>query len=319
MSKFTVWRSLAAVGALALVAACGAAPAAQPGRPQVVFAQASGGIGFSAAVTASVQKAAQEKGWDLTVLDNKADATTAVEHARTTAVRKPALFIEYNLHPESNKQISKIMADAHVPVLSVQFPTDGAPLYAIDNTKVGTLGGEGLAKAATERFGPAAVTKALILNFPEGGAANLARGAGAEAALKKAFPSIEIVQGADKNDTAVATQVVNSFLVSNPDRKLLIWSHLDQYSIAAVNAARAAGREQDVLIASTGGEASILPEIRKAGGAVVGTASLFPDSWGGEIVALGGKVLGGEKVPDLSEPSKVRFVDPSNVDELYPS
>lgn len=319
-ARLTAIAAAAALLSLTLVAC--ANPSATPAagtaeKPTIIFAQAANSIAFSAAVTKSFEAAANEAGFQVSVLDNEADAAKAVANARTAAVQKPAVFIEYNLHPESNAQVSKIMSDAKVPVMGVQYQVEGAPLFAIDNKEVGGLGGTGLAEAAIQRFGDGAVKKVMILNFPEGGPVNIDRGKGAEEAVKKLMPDVEIVQGADKNDTAVAAQVVNAFLVSNPDQKLGIWCHLDQYSMAAVNAARAAGREDDIVIASTGGEKTIIPEISKQDSPIVGTTSLFPDTWGPEIVDLAKKVIAGESVPPLTKPKKVLFVDSTNVDEYY--
>ena len=82
--------------------------------------------------------------------------------------------------------------------------------------------------------------------------------------------------------------------------------------------ARAAqGRADDLLIASTGGEESIIPEIRRPDGVIAGTTSLFPGSWGEEIIAIAQKMINGEAVEPFTQPSKIVFVTPANVDEHF--
>lgn len=314
----TIALSLVTVTGLAGCAAessAGDTPDSAPYR--VVYAEPSGKIAFAVTVTDSIKAAAAEAGIELTVLDNEGDAATAIENARTAALQEPDLFIEYNITPDSNVQVGKIIGDASIPILAVQYAVEGSPLYAVDNVEVGRIGGEALAAAAVEKWGTDAVASALILNYPEGGATNIERGEGAVAGITETLPDIEIVQGADKNDVTVAAQVVSAFLVSHPDQKLIIWSHLDQYTIAAANAIRAAGREGDVLIASTGGEESILEELRDPDSPVIGTTSLFPATWGAEIIDLVEQILAGDPVQDVTRPSQVTFVDKSNVDEFY--
>ncbi|SHL06741.1 monosaccharide ABC transporter substrate-binding protein, CUT2 family [Pseudonocardia thermophila] len=312
----------AAVAASVLVlAACGEAPASggarDGGKPLIIMAQGAGEITFSQTVADGVVAAAQRAGFDIEMLDNEADAAKAVENARTAALKKPDLFIEYNLNPDSNQRVGQIMADAGVPVLAIQYGMPGAPLFGLDNRAVGATGGAGVAEAAVAEWGADAIAKAMVLNFVEGGQVNLDRGAGAEEGIRSVLPDIEIVQGSSKSDTAVAAQVVNAFLVANPGRKLILWSHLDQISIAAANAARAAGRADDLLIASTGGEESIIPEIRRPDGVIAGTTSLFPGSWGEEIIAIAQKMINGEAVEPFTQPSKIVFVTPANVDEHF--
>jgi ribose transport system substrate-binding protein len=313
-------RTFAAAVALAvMLAGCGDSQgtAADRTRPLIVMAEAAADITFSQAVADSVASAAKEAGFEIEMLDNEGDAAKAVENARTAALKNPDLFIEYNLNPVSNAQIGKIMAGAGVPVLAVQYGLEGAPLFGVDNQSVGELGGKGVAEAAIAKWGAGVVKKAMVLNFPEGGQTNLDRGAGATDGVKQVMPKVEIVQGTDKNDTTVAAQVVNAFLVSNPGQKLILWSHVDQYAIAALNAARAAGRQGDLLIGSTGGEESILPELRNPDSPIAGTASLFPGEWGQEIIALSSKVIRGDHVSNFTQPSQILFVTHANVDQYF--
>ena len=77
-----------------------------------------------------------------------------------------------------------------------------------------------------------------------------------------------------------------------------MWSHVDGMSLAALTAARNANREADVMIASTGGEAVVFPEIRKPNGGFYGTFSFFPESWGSELLALAARLAAKETLPE---------------------
>ena len=57
-------------------------------------------------------------------------------------------------------------------------------------------------------------------------------------------------------------------------------------------------------MSATGGEAAVLPEIRKVNGAYLGTFSFFPENWGQDILELAVKVARRQSVPEVTQPRK---------------
>jgi len=112
--------------------------------------------------------------------------------------------------------------------------------------------------------------------------------------------------------------VTTDFLTRNPNQKVIIWAHVDSMAIAALTATRNANREADLLVSATGGEAAVLPEIRKTNGTYVGTFSFFPETWGQDILDLAVKVARKQTVPEVTRPWKQVFVTRENIGQLYP-
>ena len=283
----------------------------------IAYASDNEAIPFVASVTDSVKKAASTAGDKLSVLDNGGDPAKAVQNARTFMANQPDVFVEYNGTADSNGRIERIAKEADVPVLAVQYPIGDNPLYAIDNKAVGETGGKLLGETAAQKWGAGTAVKALMLALPQGGQVQLDRRDGAQDAIAKALKNVAFTDADTKNDPATVTQITTDFLTANPATKVVIWTHIDSAGQAIVSAVKAAGREDDVLVMSTGGSSTIFPDVR-AGAPLVGTVDLFPELWGPEIVKLATKVARGDKVAAVTRPSKLAVLTADNIDTYYP-
>ena len=317
---------VAAAGVSALLAACGSSSSSNSvtksasaksasattggGKSyRVVYAQYASSIPFSAEVSQSLKAAAAKAGISLTTLDNQASGATTLSNAHTAANEHPNLFVEYS--PLTvNQEITTTMKHAGVPVLAIQTAVPGAPFFGINNPYVGKVGAQGVIAAAMKKWGNAAPTAALILNYDEGGTLDLPRGQAAEQAIRAAYPHITIVKADDKDDVGVARSAMSSFLTSHPTGHLIVWCNLDDYSVAAAQAVIAAHRTGDVLIGSTGGESIALPFIKQ--GVLAGTVDLSPQTWGTQIVALIKKIEDKQSPAAVTRPTGTFFVNASD-------
>lgn len=318
---YTGRRGLVAVAmvAAAVLAACGSdAEADGSGAITVAYASDNEATALVAAVTRGLRAEAEEAGVELQVSDNQQDSAKIVSFARQAATTKPSVFIEYNSVADANARVGSILAEAGVPVLAVQYAIEGAPLYAIDNTEVGRIGGGALATAAVEAWGEQTPVQALLLALPQGGQPQLERRDGARAALEEGLPGVEITEADTRQDPNAARQVTADFLSAHPGDRVVVWAHVDSMASAAVAAARSAGREDDVLVAGTGGDESIFPELRRDATPLVGTVGLFPEDWGKQIVDLAVRIADGEEVPEITHPDRIEMITPANIDEIYP-
>lgn len=298
-----------------------AGPAGDIGAQQkrrIAFANFNDEASFAAAVLRGFRDAARARG-DVEMLyyDNRQDAARSVENARTVAAQKVDLFIEYNGILAANQQIAKIMEEARIPVLAIQVPVPGAPLYAVDNPLSGRESGKVLAETAKAKWG-GTTPLALIIGLPEAGPLFIERSEAAKKAIQGVYPDVKFDEHTSKNDTGVARQVTADFLTRHPTGKVIIWVHVDGMALASLAAVRNAAREADVLIATTGGDRAMFPELRKPGSPVVGTFSFFPENWGGEVLDLTARMLRGEKLPSLTHPGKQLFLTAQNIDQHYP-
>ncbi|MCG2622962.1 substrate-binding domain-containing protein [Arthrobacter sp. I2-34] len=271
---------------------------------------------FVATVTKGVEKAAGAVGNNFSVFDNHTDAAKVVNNARDAATQTPSVFVEYSSVADANDRVARIMGEAGVPVLAVQYPVGDAPLFAIDNAEVGRLGGDALADAALKKWGKGKVDSALMLALPAGGDVQLERSDAAQAALKGKLGAIDVTVGDTRLDPSVARQVSADFLSAHPGEKIAVWAHLDSMAMVAVAAAKAAGREDDVLVVGTSGDPMVVDELKREGSPLVATVGLFPEQWGKEIVNLATRIAAGEDVPKVTHPGQTRVVTAKNADDI---
>ncbi|GAA4332046.1 hypothetical protein GCM10023144_21550 [Pigmentiphaga soli] len=292
---------------------------AQPKKKRIAFANYNDESSFGVLILRGVQAAAKARpDVEMLYYDNKQDAAQAVAVARQVATVRPDAFIEYNsIATAANQQVARLIEAAKVPMLSVQVRVANTPLFAVDNELAGYESGKGLAAAAKARW-PGAVPQVLIIGLPESGQIYIDRAEAARKAILEAFPGAKVEDFSSKNDPNVARQIATDFLTKNPGKKAIIWAHIDAVGIASITAARNSGREQDVLVSSTGGEVVAFPEIRKPNSSYVGTFSFFPESWGKDMLEAAIKLADKQPIPDIVRPSKQLFIDKSNIDTLFP-
>lgn len=308
-------RLVVALGAALIVAG---PAAAQDKKVRVAFANFNDEHSFGSIVLRGVQAAAKQRpDIEMIYYDNKSDAARSVENARAATVVKPDVYIGYNVNPATNPQIGRVLKDAGIPVLSVQTRVPDTPIFAVDNAKSGYEACRGLSQEAKKRWGPKPPV-IFLLPFPEGGPLFLERTDACKKALGEEFPGAPIQEQSTKNDTGHTRAVTTDFLTRNPNQKVIIWAHVDSMAIAALTATRNANREADLLVSATGGEAAVLPEIRRPNGAYVGTFSFFPENWGQDILELAVKVARKQNVPEVTRPTKEVFVNRDNIGQLYP-
>ena len=302
-------------------AAAAALPTARAAQPllRIGFANYDNETSFGALVLRGVQQAAKSRpDIDLIVYDNRADVTQVVQNVRSAVSTHVAAFIEYSsISAAANPEAGRIVAAAKLPTIAVQAPVPGTPLFAVDNVEAGYQTGKGIALAAKARW-PGVAAAVFLIGMPEGGPMFVQRTDAARKGILEVFPDAKPEEQSSKDDPVTARAITTAFLTQNPGKKVIIFAHEDAVGIAALTAARNAGREQDVLIGSTGGEAITFPAIRKADSGYVGTFSFFPNLWGGDLLDLATKLAHGETIPALIRPSREIFVDAKNIDKYFP-
>jgi ribose transport system substrate-binding protein len=285
---------------------------------RIVFANYSDEAVFGAAVRHGVQNAAKaHSNVDVIYFDNKQDAAKSIENARTIIAAKPDLVLWYTTFPDVNKRAAQLFDEAKLPIITVQTPALDAPMFAVDNKLSGEESGNALAEKFKNKW-PSAVPVALILGWPEQGPLFIDRAEAAKKAILEALPKTTISEFSTTGDPNRARQVTADFLTQHPGAKAMIWAHVDAMGVSALAAARNAGREGDVLIATTGGDRSVFPELRKPDSAFIGTFSFFPENWGDDLIDLAVKELGGAALPKHISPRKQLFLTYANLKEYYP-
>lgn len=285
---------------------------------RIAFANYSDEAIFGASVLQGIKEAAKKyPNVEMLYFDNKQDAAKSIENARTIIAAKPDAIIWYSSFPDVNVRLAQQFKESGLPVITVQTPLAGATLFAVDNKLSGNDSGKAAAESFKARW-PDAVPQVLILGLPEQGALFIDRAEAAKKAILQVFPDAKITEFSTNNETARGRQLAADFLTRNPDKKLIIWAHVDAMGISALAATRNAAREGDVVIVATGGDKSVFPEIRKANGGFVGTFSFFPQLWGQDVIDLALRRINGETLPERVNPRKQLFINNVNINEYDP-
>ncbi len=285
----------------------------------MAFANWAESVSFSVEVRKGMQAAAKKYGVDLLVLDNKQDVNQANINVNNVLTQKADFFFEYQASPEANVQIAQKLHQANMKAIAIQVPMPGYPFYVVDNEKGGFLGGQAGARAAQKRWGSNIDLNMLVIGIPEAGPAFAIRDQGAIKGAQSVFPNVKATEVSDKSDAATARQEAADYLTSHPTGKILIWTHVDQTALSVLSAVKAAGRENDVVIASLGGESVIFPELRNPNSIIVGTAAFFPERWGEDLIPLAIRWLNGGPPPPTNMNPPMEFLTGANINKWYPN
>jgi ABC-type sugar transport system substrate-binding protein len=285
---------------------------------RIAFANFSDEAVFGAVVLKGIKDAAKaHDNLELTYYDNRQDAAKSIENARTIVATRPDFVVWFCSIPDVNVTVGRLFKEASLSVITVQVPMPGVPFFAVDNALSGHESAKALTAEARKRW-PSVTPEILMINWPEMGPMFVERGNSAKESLKGGFPNANITKFSAIGDPNRARQQAADFLTRNPNNKILMWVFSDAYGVSALAAARNAGREDDVLVATTGGDSSVFPEIRKARTAFVGSFSFFPELWGADLLNAAIKGVNGEKLPARISPTRQLFLSSANIAQYYP-
>jgi ribose transport system substrate-binding protein len=306
---------------------------AEPQRFRVAFANLNeepgsrvDGLGFTGAdVRRSFELASRSLPVDMIYYDNGGDPERALENARDAAFRKVDLLIEYNSDAKANAEIGRQMKTAGIPLLAVNYPIPGVPLYAADNVGAGRIAGQALGKFAKENWPDQTPVAVILGDVSDSGPTVTARVQGLTEGLRQELPNLSPVQLDSAGHPVRAGGVLSKFLTSQTGRKVLVATLDDATALAAKSAIETAGRVGDCVIASQGadrtihGGASDKKEIDPANRAsiVLGSVAYYFDRYGYEILPIALRMLRGEEVP-LETTTKHVLISARNVFIEYP-
>lgn len=272
---------------------------ARPKKMRFGFAGQSAEQPFSVAVTESLKAAAAAADIDLTVLDNRYDAATAIKNAEQLIDTGVDLIIEFQVEHEVAPIIADKIAAANIPLIAIDIPHPHATYFGLDNYRVGMDVGETLARYAKQQWG-GNVDAMLGLDLPEAGQLVQSRITGAFEGVRLAFPKLVPetfvrLDGRGLRDRSYGE--VSSFLQQRPEAKrILIAAATDTSALGALDAARELKRERDVAIVGADCIPEAIKEIAKIKSAFVGSVSHEGGSYGPALVNLGLSLLRGQTV-----------------------
>jgi ribose transport system substrate-binding protein len=284
------------------------------------------GLGFSGAdVRRGFDLAARTLPVDLIHYDNAGDGEKALANADDAIARKAELFIAYGADAEANAEIGRKMKAAGIPVLAVNYPVPGAPLYTADNLAAGHLAGKALGEHARQNHSGQAIVAVVVGDLSDVRTVIADRVQGIIDGLQQDFPELVPTRLDTSGNPVRVEGLLIKFLKAQPQRKVLIAALDDPTALAAKGAVELALRLGDCVIVGHGvdrsihGGASDKKELdpNNRGSIVLGSVAFFLDRYGYEVLPLALKLLRGEPIPFRSATRHV-LVTARNVFEIYP-
>jgi len=334
--RWTTWRLTWAAILIAALVAASLVPsrsAFAQRRWVVAFANATEqpgvtleGTGFTGAeVHGSFDLAVRQYPIDLVFYDNQRDDMRAVANAEAAIARKVDLYIQYHRGAAANATVAQKLKAAGIPVLAVNYPVPGAPLYSVDNTAAGRLAGEALAEFAARSWAGQPMVAVVIGRVSDAADRVPERVQSVTETLRKRLPAARLRTLDTQGNPAQVATLLGGFLVGQPSRKILIAATDDATALAAKAAVEAAGRLRDSAIVSHGVDRSIhggandRKEIDPSNRAsiVIGSVAFYLDRVGYEVLPLAQRMLRGEPVPALTA-TPHKLVTAANVFIEYP-
>lgn len=304
-------RWVAGLGVVALLAA-GLAPAEAQRRYVVAFANLTEepgvtveGTGFTGReIRESFALAARAHPVEMVFYDNQRDDARAVANAEAAIARKVDLYIQYH-RGAANSVVAEKLKAAGIPLLAVNYPIPGAPLYTADNVAAGRIAGEALAQFAGRSWRGQPMVAAVVGNLSATTDRVPERVRGVAEALAQRLPAVRVATLDTKGNLAQVAPLLGKFLAGQARAKLLLAATDDATALAVKAAVEAAGRAQDAAIVSHGVDRSIhggmndRKEIDPANRAsiVIGSVAFYLDRYGYDVLPLTMRMLRGEAVP----------------------
>ena len=284
------------------------------------------GTGFTGAdVRQSFVLAARGQPIDLVLYDNHKDATKALANVADAIQRKVDLYIQYFPDPTINKDVAEMLRRAGIPVLAVNYPVTGAPLYGVDNRAAGRVAGEALARFAGGAWTGQPMVAILLGNLTDQVNGLPERVQGVREPLTRLLPATRIIALDTRGNPAQVSPLLAKAAAASPNTRLLIAAMDDTTALSAKSTLEAVGRTADAAIVGLGcdrsvhGGASEKKEIdpNNRGSILIGSVAFFLDRYGYDVLPLALRMLRGESVPGRT-PTRHTLITAANVWREYP-
>ena len=324
--------ALACLVAVLLAAGIGS-PASGQRRWVVAFANITEepgvtleGTGFTGAeIRESFNLAARPLPIDLVFYDNRRDDARAVANAEAAIARKVDLYVQYHRGAAANVTVGQKLKAAGIPVLAVNDPVPGAPLFTLDNAAAGRLAGDALARFATRSWAGQPTVAVVIGGISAAAERVPERMRGVTETLRERLPAAKLSTLDTHGNTAQVAPLLGAFLAAHPSQKVLIAATDDATALAAKAAVETAGRVRDTVIVGHGVDRTIhggmndRREIDPANRSsiVIGSVAFYLDRLGYDVLPLVLRMLRGEPVPPRTATAH-KLITAANVFVEYP-
>ncbi len=250
---------------------------------------------FFSVIKSVARKTAEAKGFQFRENDAQFDANKQAAAIEDFLAQGVSAIL---LNPVDSAAIAKSVEKANqkgVPVITVDVNADGgkiASFVASDNTKLGVLTGEYIAKRLNGKGTIALLTHPTVTSGKN-------RQEGLKSVLSK-YPEIKIVaEQATRGERLTSVTVTENILTRSPKLDC-IWAINDQTALGEIQAVKQAKREDKIFVVAIDGSPEAVEAI-KLGGAFAASAAQYPQKMAVAAVEQAIRALHGEKLePFLS-------------------
>lgn len=295
----------------------------QPARRhlKIGFANLTEELTFSMDVRRGLERAAHDAGdIDLVVADNQLDGHVAFAVAERFLNEHVDLMIEYQIDEKTGNVIMARFREQDIPVIAVDIPMVGATYFGVDNYHAGFLAGQALGEWIVANWNQR-FDRLIVLEEQRAGALVAGRIRGQLDGFQSIvgeIPSDRILYIDCGNRTEVSEQQMTATMNAlQRVHRLAVIAFNDDAALGALAAARALGRENDVVIVGQGADRPARAELRRLHSRFIGSTAYMPEKYGEHLIMLAQSILRGEPLPPAIYMEHT-FITRDNIDTLYP-
>ena len=287
-------------------------------RYRIGYAALNNVVPFISTVTEGLVDAAEEANVDLLILNNKESRKEALRNADIFVREKVDLVIEFQLHAEIAPLLVSKYANAQIPMISIDVPHPGAYYYGADNYKAGQMGGVHLGRWAAHHW-QGKIDEILLLGTIIAGPVLEARTSGILEGIHRVLHHVA-EKPVFRYDTRAhydrTLETVRKHLRRQHAQRILVGAANDMTALAALQAFRDYGMEQNCAIVGQGAVAEARQELRRSQTRLIGTVAYFPESYGKNLIRIALEILHKQMVP-LATFTTHELITPENVNKVY--
>jgi ribose transport system substrate-binding protein len=274
---------------------------------------------ISIIVRDSVVDAANFYGLETMIFDNRQDPNQAMTNDNNAITARVDYYLNFNQDESINAAIATRLEQAGIPMISIQTKArDGVdPEYHVDNQRAGSICGEMLVADALKKW-PNEKPILFIAGHPEAGVNFIIRANSCIEAVRKAMPDVEVFEISTDGNPEVTRRRTADFLTSQPNRKIMMWCHIDQNTMGMLAAVRAANRQNDVTITSFGANPVVFNELKDPNSPILGTVAQFSERFGWDMLPMVIRHLNDGVKPPIKTMPPLDLITKENLSIYYP-
>jgi ABC-type sugar transport system substrate-binding protein len=296
-----------------------AVPKTLPKKYRLAFLNPGLSYPFFATWSEGMKAAAKYYGVDLDEADLNFKYDTQLDQYKQLAVKMPDVV---GSQPMNDATYNQARQD-EVRLVLIDGSFKDVPRFGVDDAQVGALAVDTMTAAAKAKMSGAWEGRKVLvagLTSPSCGPCDArvkAAFAKAESALGIPAANTTMLTPQGQDPTTSAGSTFNDFLTAHPDDAVLIVSYGDEPVIGAINAAKAANRDGDILAVSNGGDTAARLALRDPSnsGVMVGAVDFQPYAEGWNWVEAAIATAMGQPFEEFAVG---RVLTAANVDQFYP-